>query len=834
MKTKFLVLIIFTAFFSLQIFSQKKNFEKINYIGDAKIEVGSFYVGAEFHHSCPVPQRFSFYYPVANSIDLSKDYWHRDTTYVMNIGLKFGDEYQWLNNKTFQIELTPYSVKFYKTEEEKSIEIYYQFTKSKPAIVISYSIKNNTNETKEVELFTRLSLALRTSHTFELKKSIKTISKNDGAAILVDNLAKETQNTRLFILNVAEKPVDFIINKSLIDQINFQIYSSYKNLIEEPASNFLYRKKIKPHEKFIIKQIIGTCKANESEELAGYLMKNYHKEVNDFENFILSRVSKNEIIKSGDNWIDKTVKWSNAILEVNKHYIDGQIEPMPCPAEYNFYFTHDVLMTDFAAVKFNLERVRKDFEFIIKHANQDKIIPHAYYWKDSVFVTEYADFDNWNNLWFIIVAAEYLKYSQDKKFIEQIYPYLEQSLSNALKTKGDDDLIWSYRPDWWDIGKLYGPRAYMTILTIKAIRAFIFISTFIEKNENKLADYEILSDKIEKSLNEKLWIEKFHYLMNYLKPDSIDEHYYSGSLLASHFNVIDSSKILEMINAAEKFLLDKNTGVYTVYPMDFSELKDLWQFAGNEAGDKFYYLNGGIWFHSNAWYALALISASKREEAFSFIKNNMTIDGIMKGPNGQPAMYEVRNGDYNNSKVYGTIDKPQFLWAAGWYLYTLYHLFGINYNEWNIEFNPYLLPNQKECVLNLNVSGHLTKVRIMKDKVYRNKINDKEIYSFVLPQKLSNVREITFSTGAIQNSYLKTTNSILDDINVSSNKMKIFLKAFKGHKNKTTIITNRIPKEILLSPNRKVDYIIRKINDRWIIDINFVHQNKIEELTIKL
>ncbi|MEJ5352552.1 MAG: amylo-alpha-1,6-glucosidase [Melioribacteraceae bacterium] len=834
MKTKFIVSFFFTAFFSLQIFSQEKIFEKINYKGDAKIEVGSFYVGSEFHHSCPVPQRFSFYYPVANSIDLSKDFWYRDTTYVMNIGLKFGDEYQWLNNQTFQIELTPYSVKFYKTEDEKSIEIYYQFTKSNPAIVISYSIKNNTNETKEVELFTRLSLALRTSHTYELKKSIKTISKNDGAAIFVDNLARETQNTQLFILNVVEKPVDFIINKSLIDKINFQMYSSYKNLIEEPTSNFLYRKKIKPREKFIVKQIIGTCKVNESEELAGYLMKNYHKEINDFENFILSRVSKNDIIKSGDNWIDKTVKWSNAILEVNKHYIDGQIEPMPCPAEYNFYFTHDVLMTDFAAVKFNLDRVRKNFEFIIKHANQDKIIPHAYYWKDSAFVTEYADFDNWNNLWFIIVAAEYLKYSQDKKFIEQIYPYLEQSLSNALKTKGDDDLIWSYRPDWWDIGKLYGPRSYMTILTIKAIRAFIFISAFIEKNENKLLEYEVLSDKIEKSLNEKLWIEKFHYLMNYLKPDSIDVHYYSGSLLASHFNVIDSSKILGMINTAEKFLLDKNTGVYTVNPMDFSELKDLWQFAGNEAGDKFYYLNGGIWFHSNAWYALALISADNREKAFSFIKNNMTIDGIMKGPNGQPAMYEVRNGDYNDSKVYGTIDKPQFLWAAGWYLYTLYHLFGINYNEWNIEFNPYLLPNQKECVLNLNVSGHLSKVRIMRDKVYRNKINDKEIYSFVLPQKLSNVREITFSKGAIQNSYLKTTNSILDDINVSNNKMKIFLKAFKGHKNKTTIITNRIPKEILLSPDRKVDYLIRKINDGWIIDINFVHQHKIEELTIKL
>jgi len=830
MKT---AVIIISALFTLQTFSQIKSFEKINYTGDAKIEVGSYFAGAEFHHSCPVPQRFSFYYPVANSIDLSSDYWHRDTTYIMNAAVKFGDELQWLNTLSCKYELTPYSVKFYKDGGNKSFEISYQFTKTKPTVVITYSITNNSNETKEVELFIRLALALRTSHTFEIKKDVNVSSMNNGEIIFADNLAKETQNSRMFIVNVKEKPFDFVVNESLSNKINFQKYASNKNLVDEPSANFIYKKILKPKEKLIVTQILGTCKNDEGNELVNYLRKNYKKEINDFENYILSRIYKTTVIKSGDDAFDKTVNWAKAILEVNKHYIDGDIVPMPCPAEYNFYFTHDVLMTDFAVVKFDLQRVKNDLMFIIKHANKEKIIPHAYYWKDTAYVTEYADYDNWNNFWFIIVASEYLKYSNDKKFIEQIYPYLEKSLSNALKTKGEDDLMLSYRPDWWDIGKLYGQRSYMTILAIKAIRSFIYLTTVIEKNEDKLSEYENLSVKMEKSLNEKLWFDKFNYLMNCSELNVTDEHYYSGSLLSAHFGLIDSTKISQMIKTAEQFLVDKKVGVYTVYPMDFTQLKDYWHFAGNEAGEKFYYLNGGIWFHSNAWYALALISNDKKKEAAEFIKNVMTIDGIINGPNGQPAMYEVRNGDYNNLKIYGTVDKPQFMWAAGWYLYTLYHLFGINNNEWNIELNPFLLPEQSECLFNLYINGHLANVNLIRNKFLQNKIDKKEINSFVIPEKLFNVNQIIFSIGEIKNAFLKSTNSILEEVTYDKNKMNIQLKAFKGHKNKTTIISKYLPKEIKLNQNHSVNYSVHQNKNGWIINISFTHQEKLERLTVQ-
>ena len=46
------------------------------------------------------------------------------------------------------------------------------------------------------------------------------------------------------------------------------------------------------------------------------------------------------------------------------------------------------------------------------------------------------------------------------------------------------------------------------------------------------------------------------------------------------------------------------------------------------------------------------------------------------------------------------------MWAGGWYLYTLYHLYGIDENDWNISFNPFLAEGQKACSFSLCAEGN--------------------------------------------------------------------------------------------------------------------------------
>ncbi len=809
----------------------------IHFSGDAKIEVGSYYAGLEFHHSYPVPQRISFYYPVANSIDLSTDYWKRDTTFVMDVGLKFGEsKIEWLNNKPFTFYLTPFSVDFIKEDSDKKIELSYAFTKNKPALVISYSIINKTNREKTVELYIKQALAFKTSHIYKLSENIYSKILKNGEAIFINHDDFETQNACMFIVNGNEQPlnVQFVDRKSGSKDF-FRELLAKRKFVNDPSLNFIYKKNLSRGEKLIVIQIIGTCKNDEDRQAASYLKTNYKKEIAEFENSVLKKIDENPAFATGDRILDHSVFWSKAILEVNKHYIDGEIMPMPCPAEYNFYFTHDVLLTDLAAVNFDLERVKNDLRFIKKLANKEKIIPHAYYWKDSSFVTEFADHDNWNNFWFIIVSAEYLKHSNDKILLVELYPYLEKSLRQELKTKGSDDLMWSNRPDWWDIGKKYGQRSYMTILAIKAIRSFTYLSSALGKNANKLLKLEQLSERMIKSLNEKLWLDKYGYLMNCSDPHTIDDHYYSGSLLAAHYGLLDSIKISSMIKTANQKIVDNKVGIYTVYPMDFDEHKDFWHFVNNEAGAKFYYLNGGIWQHSNAWYSLALMANGKKEEAAQFIKNVMTVDGIMKGPNGQPAMYEVRNGNFNYPKVYGTVDKPQFMWAAGWYIYSLYYLFGLNNNEFNIELNPFLLNEQQNCFFDLSVNNKLVKVEIVKGKSQKIKIDGTDVNTFIIPSETKNIKNIQLTIGQIDEPFLKTTNSILKlcVFDKRTNEMKIRLEAFKGHNNKTIIESKHKSKIITLNghklENVKVDY----TNGKYRTIIDFTHENRTDIIRIK-
>ena len=134
---------------------------KIDYKGNAKIEVGGPYAGIEIHHSSPLLQRISFFYPVANSLDESTDYWKRDTSFIMQLGLKSGDgPKEFIGREPFEFTLTPYSVVFHKQDADKSLAVSYTFTGSKPALVVKYEIKNKRAEVTPFEFYTDLETAI--------------------------------------------------------------------------------------------------------------------------------------------------------------------------------------------------------------------------------------------------------------------------------------------------------------------------------------------------------------------------------------------------------------------------------------------------------------------------------------------------------------------------------------------------------------------------------------------------------------------------------------------------------------------------------------------------
>ncbi|MFC2134701.1 amylo-alpha-1,6-glucosidase [Bacteroidota bacterium] len=813
----------------------------VHFEGDAKIEVGSEFVGIEMHHSSPLLQRISFYYPVANSIDLSTDYWKRDTSFISALGLKIGDdETEWLGRKKYKFDQTPYTITFNDNTEKRNVKITYKFCMNKPAFVVQYDITNNTAVSSIFEFETHFSTILRTCHSFTKKDKAWTEYNPHGFALFTNFEDYATQNAQVFVANTGEEPVAYNGNLPFAD---FNMpdgqwcptsspateFIIAKENMAEPGVHYKYENMLAPSQTMTIVQIIGSCKQEEGKEIVKYLLENYETEIKEFENGVLNYVYEDAVLKTGDQVIDHSVNWAKAILAVNQHYLDGEVVPMPCPAEYNFYFSHDALVTDLSVVNFDLPRVKRDLDYIVRHADSEYIIPHAYYWRDTTYLTEYANHDNWNNFWFILVSASYLRHSGDTEFLKYLYPYLAKSVETMLKTKGDDDLIWSNRPDWWDIGRNFGANSYMTILAIKSLREYTFISSVLEKIKDKLMEYEKLADRMENQLVAKLWDENQKYLINYYEPGKVDTHYYTGSLLAAHFDLLDNKKMNELVLSARENLLDEKVGVYNAFPMDFHELREYLNFSGNEAGDQFFYFNGGIWPQGNAWYALSLIANDQKTDAYKFIKDIMTIDGLMKLPNGQPAMYEVRNGNFNDSNVYGTVDKPQFMWAAAWYLYCLYNLHGINENCWNISMNPYLNDDQAACQMTLTVNGDKILYNIEGKGNYIESISFDGVSSSsaVIPVKMINHNNVTVKLGTPGKPILTYTKAqlIKCEYNSNQNEMTIELKAFTGHKNITRIMSPIKPVKVVVNNDEfNGDYSVIAKDGIYEIEIIFIHK----------
>lgn len=200
----------------------------------------------------------------------------------------------------------------------------------------------------------------------------------------------------------------------------------------------------------------------------------------------------------------------------------------------------------------------------------------------------------------------------------------------------------------------------------------------------------------------------------------------------------------------------------------------------------------------------------------------MTLNGIIDGPNGQPAMYEVRYADKTNKNNYGKIDKPEFMWAAGWYLYSMYNLFALKENDWNITFDPYKPDNFKTIKFGLTVNGSKTLTRIQGDGEFINSIkyDGKEIPSAVIPTGLSGVKEILITKGKINTPYLNSINSESKEITFNKNNKSLSFKAtsFEGNNVTAEIISSTVPKQVTPS-NIKMNTV--KKGDSYITYLNF-------------
>jgi hypothetical protein len=328
------------------------------------------------------------------------------------------------------------------------------------------------------------------------------------------------------------------------------------------------------------------------------------------------------------------------------------------------------------------------------------------------------------------------------------------------------------------------------------------VSSFLNRQSPKLSGYERLAGQMQEALSAKLWNADLGYLLNY-NGESRDDHYYMGSLLAAAYGLLDSLRTQRLIATAGAQLMAENVGIRTAMPPDFHTQKsiDFYKFHGDEAGEPYLYINGGVWPHSNAWYALALNAAGRKGEALEFVKSTMTVEGVMKSPMGQPAMFEYRYSDPASAE-YGRIDKPSFLWAGGFYLKTLYALFGVEENEWNISLSPLLPPKIDSCAFTLEAGSSRTVTKtgnILPTASLMDNMGP--LYTRVLPtaavgsRSLKAARQIRF--GAADMPFLVSANAIVQGVSYDAPKRRFAcdVRSFDGHRT-TLVVAGTTPSTV--------------------------------------
>jgi len=775
-----------------------------------QVEVGGRYVGAEFHNSRPLPSRISFYYPVANSVDLSTDYWKRDESQPMSIGIQIGNKRRhWIGREPWSYTVSPHKVVFREQEDAVEHSVSYEFCLNEPAMVCRFTVKNISPQPQEVTACTFLKTILRTCQTYARKESAWTSINRARNTIQVDFDDPETDRASIFVQNVGLQPVSCVTDASelnMSDTGTSQWISSTARLSGSPEMSkkhlpvaaFEYHQEMKPGGTLSIILVIGSCKRSEVGKITRRLTSSWEKEVKAYDELVVRKSEMETQFKTNDPVLDASAIWAKGILTANAHYINTRIVPMPCPAEYNFFFTHDLLMTDLGAVNFDAARVKKDLLYVESLA-RDNIIPHAYYWKDHGFTTEYCTPDNWNHFWFIIVTGAYLRHSLDEVTVRKLYPRVRKSLEEVLTQLKPDHLMYAFRPDWWDIGHIEGPRAYTTALAIRSLREYLYISSFLHERTQKLNEYESLADSMQYALTHRLWDDRMNYLVNYNEGKK-DEHYYMGSLVPVAYDLLDAEQAQKLVRTATEELLDRIIGVRTVMPPDFHtrEAIQFYRFAGEEAGKPFFYANGGIWPHDNAWYAMALNEIGSRDEALKFVKSTMTIDGIIHSPRGQPAMYEYRYDDSTSSE-YGMVDKPCFLWAGGFYLKTLYTLFGVRENEWNLSFES-SLPSGCDSVAYTLTNGNSKRFVLSGNGKYLESLTFGRISvpSLVLPIEYARqTQTCVVRFGIPKQPYLKSINATVEKVIYErTNGIHCEIESFHGHRITAVVISPSMLKKV--------------------------------------
>lgn len=768
---------------------------------DGTLEIGSQWLGAEFHRSRSVPSRISFFTPVANSLDIARDYWTRDTTSVFTFGFESERGVDTLGLASGTYRWTPLSAEFQTMMGELSARVTYGFGEANPAMQVRIALENPVDMPIKGQFSIQMNTPLHSCHTYGTFYPAAMNSVEDG--VVLDYPYVDTDSASVFLL-WPDQSVSWTLQK---------------NSADEPfilKGSFAFELKAESETELVF--YLGSGAMAEASSMLDALRGAGEADVATFEKNAAAALESAVVARVPDEWLVENQRWARAVMMADDHRFMGTTIPMPCPAQYNFYFTHDVLVTDLGMVYSDVERVRHDLLFIRSLTGEDQVLPHAAYWKDDHYEIEYCPADNWNHFWIMLTTAAYLRHSGDLETVEQLMPIARTSLDSVLTQLDEDGLMYGKRPDWWDIGNVYGAKTYLTALTWRALHDMAYLAQQTGDSALDPAKLLVLADRMQKKLPEKLFNAEKSYLFNG-NGETVDEHYFSGSLVPVWFNMLSDEVADRVLAGAERELLEPALGIRNAMPHDFHHREAEYSFVPGEVGPIYKYFNGGVWPQGTAWYLLGLIQRGRQNDALCGLRSWMTVDGVASSPNGKPCYYEYREIDPDPTR-FGRPDKPTFLWTGGWYMNVLMQLAGVREAPFDVVLSPEHPTKWTDYDFDVMVKGERCRVFVEgTGETVESIVADGDLaHSLVL---WNPAKEVKLALGTPELPYLETAEATVKRVALDEKKKRLRIEL--------TTIPGRPTECMIVSPWK-----LKKAKSRVDVSVEAVELDDAKRLRVRL
>jgi hypothetical protein len=145
------------------------------------------------------------------------------------------------------------------------------------------------------------------------------------------------------------------------------------------------------------------------------------------------------------------------------------------------------------------------------------------------------------------------------------------------------------------------------------------------------------------------------------------------------------------------------------------------------------------------------------------------------------------------------VDKPCFLWAGGFYLKTLYTLFGVRENEWNVSLEcP--LPSSCDSVAYTLTDGNSKRFVLSGKGKYLESLTLGQISvpSLVLPTEFAReTQTCVVRFGIPKQPYLKSINATVEKVVYERpNGIHCEIESFRGHRISAVVISPSMLKKV--------------------------------------